>query len=152
MSDTIYDKQQLLNRMRVIKGQIEGIEKALTEERDCYSILKDVSEVCNFIYSSFNDLICPYDEGKLKVLFKELINWDRNIYDIIEKTADWLENISKEVFNLMEVGKLEEANRLISDSRKALRLIKSELKETTRSCFHSTRDIQSGNITCKDQR
>ncbi len=149
MSRTIYDKRTLISRVKAIRSQIEKIEEALIDETDCSSILKDVSEICNSINSSFNEVIYPKDDDKLKALFMELINWDRNIHDIVEKTANWLENISGEVFDLVEAGKLEEANKLISDSRKALFLINNELKQTTMSCFLSTHDIQLRGISNK---
>lgn len=40
MSHTIREKQQLLNRVRRIKGQIEAIERALGEERACMDVLQ----------------------------------------------------------------------------------------------------------------
>ena len=39
MSHTIRDKQKLLARVRRIRGQIDGIERALTEETGCGQIL-----------------------------------------------------------------------------------------------------------------
>lgn len=40
MSHTIREKQQLLNRVRRIRGQIEAIERALGEERACMDVLQ----------------------------------------------------------------------------------------------------------------
>ncbi|MCA8453914.1 metal/formaldehyde-sensitive transcriptional repressor [Burkholderia multivorans] len=40
MSHTIKEKQKLLNRVRRIKGQVEAIERALEEERNCSEILQ----------------------------------------------------------------------------------------------------------------
>ena len=39
MSHTIREKQKLLARVRRIRGQIEGIERALDEETECDRIL-----------------------------------------------------------------------------------------------------------------
>jgi DNA-binding FrmR family transcriptional regulator len=39
MSHTIREKQKLLARVRRIRGQIEGIERALVEETECDRIL-----------------------------------------------------------------------------------------------------------------
>jgi DNA-binding FrmR family transcriptional regulator len=39
MSHTIREKQKLLARVRRIRGQIEGIERALGEESECDQIL-----------------------------------------------------------------------------------------------------------------
>ncbi|WP_394826119.1 metal/formaldehyde-sensitive transcriptional repressor [Pendulispora albinea] len=39
MAHTTRDKEKLLNRVRRIRGQVEAIERALTEERDCGEIM-----------------------------------------------------------------------------------------------------------------
>lgn len=43
MAHTIRGKQKLLNRVRRIRGQMDGIEKALGEERDCSAILQMIA-------------------------------------------------------------------------------------------------------------
>lgn len=43
MSHTIRESQKLLNRVRRIKGQVEGIEKALTGEPDCSAMLQMIA-------------------------------------------------------------------------------------------------------------
>jgi hypothetical protein len=40
MAHTIRDKQKLLNCVRRIKGQIEGVEKAIDQAQDCSAILE----------------------------------------------------------------------------------------------------------------
>ena len=39
MAHTTRDKDKLLNRIRRIRGQVEAIERALMEERDCGEIM-----------------------------------------------------------------------------------------------------------------
>lgn len=39
MAHTTRDKDKLLNRTRRIRGQVEAIERALMEERDCGEIM-----------------------------------------------------------------------------------------------------------------
>lgn len=39
MAHTVRNKTKLLNRVRRIRGQIEAIERALEEERDCSVIM-----------------------------------------------------------------------------------------------------------------
>ena len=39
MAHTTRDKDKLLNRTRRIRGQVEAIERALMEERDCGDIM-----------------------------------------------------------------------------------------------------------------
>ena len=43
MSHTVREKQKLLNRVRRIKGQIEGIERALEQERGCIDVLQQIT-------------------------------------------------------------------------------------------------------------
>ena len=39
MAHTTRDKEKLLNRVRRLRGQVEAIERALTEERDCGEVM-----------------------------------------------------------------------------------------------------------------
>jgi len=43
MAHTIRDKQQLLRRVRRIRGQLEAVETALREEQYCYAILQTLA-------------------------------------------------------------------------------------------------------------
>jgi DNA-binding FrmR family transcriptional regulator len=43
MAHTIRDKTKLLHRVRRIRGQLNAVEKALLEERDCSTILLTVA-------------------------------------------------------------------------------------------------------------
>ncbi|MCQ9186186.1 metal/formaldehyde-sensitive transcriptional repressor [Pseudomonas extremaustralis] len=43
MSHTIQDKKKLLNRVSRIRGQLEAIERALHEERDCIEVLQQIT-------------------------------------------------------------------------------------------------------------
>ena len=40
---TVRDREKLIARVRRIRGQIEGIERALTEEKGCYEVLQTVA-------------------------------------------------------------------------------------------------------------
>lgn len=40
---TIREKQKLIARVRRIRGQVEGVEKALVEEKGCYEVLQTVA-------------------------------------------------------------------------------------------------------------
>ncbi|MEB0013214.1 metal/formaldehyde-sensitive transcriptional repressor [Glaciimonas sp. Gout2] len=43
MGHTIRDKQKLLNRVRRIRGQIDAIERALSEESECITVLQQIT-------------------------------------------------------------------------------------------------------------
>lgn len=43
MAHTVRGKEKLLNRVRRIRGQVDGIAKALAEERDCSAILQMIA-------------------------------------------------------------------------------------------------------------
>lgn len=63
MSHTITDKKRLINRVRRIRGQIEGIEKALEDEKDCSSILQDIA-ACR---GAINGLMSEVLEGHVNL-------------------------------------------------------------------------------------
>ncbi|MCU6433366.1 metal/formaldehyde-sensitive transcriptional repressor [Undibacterium sp. Jales W-56] len=43
MGHTIRDKQKLLNRVRRIRGQVDAIERVLSEEGDCIQVLQQIT-------------------------------------------------------------------------------------------------------------
>lgn len=45
MSHTIRDKEKLIARVRRLKGQMEGIERALETERPCAEVLRQLASV-----------------------------------------------------------------------------------------------------------
>ncbi len=45
MAHTIREKQKLLTRVRRIRGQVEGIERALSEEADCGQVMHLIAGV-----------------------------------------------------------------------------------------------------------
>ena len=63
MSHTITDKKRLINRVKRIRGQIEGIEKALGDEKDCSSILQDIA-ACR---GAINGLMSEVLEGHVNL-------------------------------------------------------------------------------------
>jgi DNA-binding FrmR family transcriptional regulator len=63
MSHTIRDRKKLLNRVRRIRGQIEGIEKALTDEKDPFVILQTVA-ACR---GALNSLMAEIIEGHIRM-------------------------------------------------------------------------------------
>jgi DNA-binding FrmR family transcriptional regulator len=45
MGHTIREKSKLLGRVRRIRGQIEGLERSLTAEKECAEILHQIAAV-----------------------------------------------------------------------------------------------------------
>ena len=45
MSHTQKEKKALLNRVRRLRGQLDGLERALTEEQGCYEVLQQIAAV-----------------------------------------------------------------------------------------------------------
>lgn len=62
MAHTTQDKTKLLNRVRRLKGQVEGIEKALVEEKDCFLVLQTIA-ACR---GALNGLMAEVLEGHVK--------------------------------------------------------------------------------------
>ena len=67
---TVRDKTKLLNRVRRIRGQIEGIERALEKEQDCTAILQNVA-ACR---GALNSLMAEIIEGHV---FMHVLNPDK---------------------------------------------------------------------------
>jgi len=63
MSHTVQDKKKLLDRVRRIRGQIEGIEIALEEERDPAEILHAIA-TCR---GGMNGLMAQVMEGQIRL-------------------------------------------------------------------------------------
>lgn len=62
MSHTIADKEKLLVRVRKIKGQLGGIEKALEGEKECFKVLQQISATRGAMNALMNEVI----EGHIK--------------------------------------------------------------------------------------
>ncbi|MDQ7029263.1 MAG: metal-sensitive transcriptional regulator [Ardenticatenia bacterium] len=53
-------KQALLTRLRRIEGQVGGIQRMISEERDCHEILQQLSAVRAALYSVSVELVRSY--------------------------------------------------------------------------------------------
>jgi DNA-binding FrmR family transcriptional regulator len=62
MAHTIQGKKQLLTRVRRIKGQAEGLERALNEETECLAILQQIAA----IRGAVNGLMAQVLEGHIR--------------------------------------------------------------------------------------
>jgi len=62
VAHTIRDKQKLMNRVRRIRGQVEGLEKALEEGRDCFVVLQTIA-ACR---GALNGLMAQVLEGHIR--------------------------------------------------------------------------------------
>lgn len=63
MSHTVRDKKKLLDRVRRIRGQMEGIEKALEQEKDAALILQSIA-ACR---GAINGLMGEVMEGHIRL-------------------------------------------------------------------------------------
>lgn len=62
MAHTITNKDKLLTRIRKIKGQLNGVEKALEQQDECFKILQQISAARGAISSLMNEVL----EGHIK--------------------------------------------------------------------------------------
>ena len=62
MAHTVHDKAKLIARLKRIRGQVEGIERALAEERDCGAILHGIA-ACR---GALNSLMAEVLEGHVR--------------------------------------------------------------------------------------
>lgn len=63
MGHTIRDKEKLLQRVRRIRGQVEGVERALEEEQEPFHILQTVA-ACR---GALNGLMAEIVEGHVRL-------------------------------------------------------------------------------------
>ena len=71
MAHTVRDKKRLLDRVRRLRGQVDAIEKALEQEKECSTILHTVA-ACR---GSFNSLMAEILESHIRF---HIVNPDVN--------------------------------------------------------------------------
>ena len=59
---TLVDKKKLLQRVRRLKGQVEGLERALEQEKGCYEVLH-VASACR---GALNSLMLEILQGHVR--------------------------------------------------------------------------------------
>jgi len=57
MAHVIANKDKILMRIKKIKGQLSGIEKAVEDETDCFKVLQQISASRGAIQSLMNELL-----------------------------------------------------------------------------------------------
>lgn len=57
MAHTIANKDKLILRVRKIKGQLNSIEKALENEKDCFKVLQQISASRGAIQSLLSEVL-----------------------------------------------------------------------------------------------
>ena len=62
MAHVIRDKKKLLHRIRLIRGQVDAIGKALEEEQDCSALLQTIA-ACR---GALNGLMAEVIEGHIR--------------------------------------------------------------------------------------
>ncbi len=62
MAHTIRDKEKLLNRVRRMRGQLQAVERALAEERDCAVVLQRIA-ACR---GAINGLMAEVIDGHVR--------------------------------------------------------------------------------------
>jgi DNA-binding FrmR family transcriptional regulator len=69
MTHTVKHKKLLLNRVRRLKGQVEGLERALDSENGCFTILQQISA----IRGAINGLMATVIEGHVREHMQPLL-------------------------------------------------------------------------------
>ena len=72
MSHTQKEKRALLNRVRRLRGQLEGLERALNDEVGCYQILQQITAVRGAV----NGLMGQVLEGHIREHMQPLTGED----------------------------------------------------------------------------
>lgn len=61
MPHTLKHKKALMNRVRRLKGQLDGLERALEDETGCYAVLQQITA----IRGAINGLMATVIEGHI---------------------------------------------------------------------------------------
>ena len=88
MAHTIKNKKKTLDRVRRIRGQVEGIERALHEERDCSEILQTIA-ACR---GAINALMAEIIEGHIRF---HVVNPDRKLKAQQDEAVEELVDVVK---------------------------------------------------------
>lgn len=62
---TVQHKKKLVARIRRVKGQIEAVERALTEERGCEEVVRTIAAARGAINSLAAEVLCDHVEDHL---------------------------------------------------------------------------------------
>jgi FrmR/RcnR family transcriptional regulator, repressor of rcnA expression len=84
MSHTTRDKQKLSNRIRRIIGQLQSIEKALDEERDCAYVLQTIAASRGGIDSLMAEIL----EGHIRFMMSAEFRTPRRRTESTEELVD----------------------------------------------------------------
>ncbi len=57
MAHTIHHQKKLLARVRRIRGQTEGLERALEEQKDCFDVLQQIASIRGAINGLMSEVI-----------------------------------------------------------------------------------------------
>ena len=57
MTHTIREKQKLINRVRRIRGQLEGVERMLEEEKGCSEVMQVIAGVRGAVNGLMGEVI-----------------------------------------------------------------------------------------------
>lgn len=76
MTHTIREKQKLINRIRRIRGQMDGVERMLEEEKDCSEVLQLIAGVRGALNGLMGEVI--EDHVKMHVAAEGLPQKERD--------------------------------------------------------------------------
>jgi DNA-binding FrmR family transcriptional regulator len=62
MAHVIRDRRKLINRVRRIRGQVDAVERVISEDRDCERVLQTIA-AC---HGAINSLMAEVIEGHIR--------------------------------------------------------------------------------------
>jgi DNA-binding FrmR family transcriptional regulator len=88
MSHTIREKEKLLKRVRRIRGQVEAVERALENEKECSDILHAISAARGAMNSLMSEVL--EDHIRCHVGTNGSRPKKQNVEDVIEVVRSYL--------------------------------------------------------------
>lgn len=76
MSHTVHEKQKLINRVRRLRGQAEGLERMLEEEKGCSDVMHAIAGMRGAINGLMGEVI--EDHIRMHLAAESLTQTERN--------------------------------------------------------------------------
>ncbi len=90
MSHIVQDKKKLLIRVRRIKGQVEAMEKALTEGSDCAAVLQQIASIRGAVNGLMSGILEEHIREHLGSVAASQKQRQQDLYEVISVLKTYL--------------------------------------------------------------
>lgn len=83
------DKKRLVRRLNIISGQVNGIKKMISEDRDCIDILNQILSMQAAIRGVWKQVV----KGHLEHCIADALKNNKNSEELIEELVEHIEQL-----------------------------------------------------------